>query len=415
MQTFREIDGHHDKINNAYNVPNLPTCFYSSTPHRKVLDNHGHLCKKLPNLNGNRLVLRHKSLDNILSSKTLQSRRFETILRTVTGLSDTIGGYSSFLLRKSESSQKNHARTTPLELDRQIIDIPAKLNTGKSHWLLYRNLDEALQNLSNYEAFNLLTIAPDDPVSRYRWLIGISLNVPVKVYKIKKKSIAFIWKIDSNEDPSVIESKTLNLIGQIDSNIIVSHTRAMKRKATEMFKNNKHWTDTDLTTLYNIITGGETNDKEESVATIKDKIEAGMDIEQIYNEEETESLNRNGKFDNFWKSVDSLIKDHTTPHERRHGSMSYISPLCPSIRALMETAKHKMEELYPGDASNFVPSYEWFRRQFSPRNVYANVSTTFTGRFDAKRGLQQRLLRKFHIDHHYGAKQLCFFKEHASR
>lgn len=398
-----------------FNVPKLPTSFYSPSPHRKVLDNRGHISKKLPNLNGNRLALRHREIDNVLCNSTLNSRRFEAIFLEVTGLSDTISAYSSHLLRQSVSTQENHARTTLLPLNKELVDIPAARKVGKSYWALYKPLEDALQMLSNYEPLNLLTISPDDPVARYRWLVGISLKVPVKVYRIKDKCIAFIWKFDANDHSSVVEAKSLDLIVAIDSNVTINHTRAMKKKATEMFKNIKHWTKADLTTLYNIMTGGETPDKDESVAIIKDKLEAGMEIDQIFNEEETEGLSRKGKFENFWKSVDSLIKDHTTPHERRHGSMSYISPLCPSLRALMETAKLKMQELYPGDVNNLVPTYEWFRRQFSPRNVYTNVSSNHTGRFDAKRGLQQRLLRKFHPDHHYGAKQLCYFKEHASR
>lgn len=78
-------------------------------------------------------------------------------------------------------------------------------------------------------------------------------------------------------------------------------------------------------------------------------------------------------------------------------------------------ATNKMQQLFPRDPLNLVPSFEWFRRQFTPRNPYSNISKTLTGLFNATRGLKHRLLRKSHPDHHYGTKQLCYFKEHVSR
>lgn len=57
-------------------------------------------------------------------------------------------------------------------------------------------------------------------------------------------------------------------------------------------------------------------------------------------------------------------------------------------------ATNKMQQLFPRDPLNLVPSFEWFRRQFTPRNPYSNISKTLTGLFNATRGLKQRLLRK---------------------
>lgn len=125
------------------NVPKIPNCFYSREPYRKILDNHG--------LKGNRLALRHLSIDKILSSTILNTRRFDAVFTAVTGLSNRISEYSTHLLRKSIFSQENHSRSTALDLNRELIDVPGRLNMGKSHYILYK-----LQNLNNYEALNLL-------------------------------------------------------------------------------------------------------------------------------------------------------------------------------------------------------------------------------------------------------------------
>lgn len=412
---YREIDGHHDKINNAENVPKLPKCFYNPHPFRNILDKRGHINKSLPNLKGDKLGLRHKAMDKVLSNQIIHSRCFESIFANLSQLNITIAAYSTFLMSRHVTSNENHARSKPLDSNREIIDLPAATSTGKTHLILYKSLSDSLQSLECYQPFNLLTIAPNDPVSRYRWIIGISLKFPVQLYKIKNKSVAFIWKINPNDSNSTVQNKSLEIILDIDRHIPIYHTRAMKQKAVELFTSHKKWSQDNITSLYNMITGGETDDLDESKKTINEKLASGMEINDIFDEEETEQLNRKGKFQNFWDSVDLLIKDYTTPHERRHGDASYISPLAPSLRALMDMAKLKMDEMFPQDKNNCIPSFEWFRRQFSPRNEFANTSKYFTGRFNAKRGLQQRLLRKFHPDQHYGAKQLCYFKQHASR
>lgn len=390
----------------------MPNCFYNSQPFRTLTDSKSYINKQLKNLNGNKLAHHHKNIEALLRTPIFQTRRFEALASELSQLNDCIGGYSAYLLRQVTISQINHSRLTQLDTNREIIFIPANVSSGKSHFLLYKTLIDALEKLNFFEPLNLYTIASTDPLTRYRWIVGISLPIPVYVYKLKHKSVAFIWKIDTNED---IERKNLDIISQIDSNLPIFHTRAMKNKALALFKNTRTWSKEKITTLYNIITGGETADRQESMNTIEEKIIKGMEIEQIFDEEETECHMRQGKFENFWKSVDSLIDEHTTPHERRHGSLSYISPIAPSLRSLMDMSRQKMIELFPGDKNNAVPSFEWFRRQFTPRNIYTNIANTHTGRFNATFGLQQRLLRKSHPDQHYGAKQLCYFKEHASR
>lgn len=366
-------------------------------------------------MNGSTLIDHHKNIDALLSNQILNTRRFETILVTLNQLNETIGAYSAYLLRQTTASQLNHTRLTQLDTNRDIIYIPSSMSSGKSNFLLYKSLIDALERTEMYEPLNLYIIASTDPIVRYRWIVGISLPFPVCVYKIKTKSVAFIWKIDEKENSTTIEKKNLEIVGSIDSNLPTYHTRAMKNKAIALFKNTKKWSKEKITSLYNIITGGETADRVESMNTIEEKIISGMEIEHIFDEEEIEYFERKGKFTNFWTSVDSLIQEYTTPHERRHGSLTYVSPLAPSLRALMDMSCEKMAKLFPGDKNNIVPSFEWFRRQFTPRNIYSRIASTYTGRFNATYGLQQRLLRKSHPDQHYGAKQLCYFKEHASR
>lgn len=109
------------------------------------------------------------------------------------------------------------------------------------------------------------------------------------------------------------------------------------------------------------------------------------------------------KFAHFWKAAEAV----------RHGETSWISPLCVSLKDLMSKCEAKMEALFPESDENFVPSYEYFRIQFTPRNSRSHVAKRYYGRFDVKFGLQKRTLHKSHVDQHYGAKQFQYLKQMA--
>lgn len=121
------------------------------------------------------------------------------------------------------------------------------------------------------------------------------------------------------------------------------------------------------------------------------------------------------KFAHFWKAAEAVLaeNDYTVAEERRHGETSWISPLCVSLKDLMSKCEAKMVALFPESDENFVPSYEYFRIQFTPRNSRSHVAKRYYGRFDVKFGLQKRTLHKSHVDQHYGAKQFQYLKQMA--
>lgn len=121
------------------------------------------------------------------------------------------------------------------------------------------------------------------------------------------------------------------------------------------------------------------------------------------------------KFTHFWEAVQKVLaeNDYSVAEERRHGETTWISPLCSSLKDLMTKCEKKMEEMYPESDENFVPSYEYFRLQFTPRNSRSQVAKRYYGRFDVKFGLQKRTLHKSHVDQHYGAKQFQYLKQMA--
>lgn len=60
-----------------------------------------------------------------------------------------------------------------------------------------------------------------------------------------------------------------------------------------------------------------------------------------------------------------------------------------------------------------IPSEDWIRLQFSPKNPFAHAATQYTGKFKIKYKVQTRVLRKEHPDGHYCAAIFRYLREFA--
>ena len=96
-------------------------------------------------------------------------------------------------------------------------------------------------------------------------------------------------------------------------------------------------------------------------------------------------------FDTFWVELDKYIEElGPAVHERRHGETMYM-PIAISVANLREIITARLEKKFPnGDVS--IPSLEWIRLQFWPRNPYAATALHYTGRYNIKYAIQCRQL-----------------------
>ena len=112
------------------------------------------------------------------------------------------------------------------------------------------------------------------------------------------------------------------------------------------------------------------------------------------------------QFDDFWNEVHALFEEYQAAvHERRHESVLYL-PFAISIRELIERVKKRKPEIA-------VPSAEWVRLQFSPKNPYCENAMKHTGRFPIKFIVQRRQMRSEHGDSKYAYVQYQYGKEFA--
>ena len=88
-------------------------------------------------------------------------------------------------------------------------------------------------------------------------------------------------------------------------------------------------------------------------------------------------------FDAFWDEVQQLFNEYTlSVHERRHETYLYL-PFAISIRELIDRIKERKHEIK-------VPSEEWVRLQFQPRNPSSEVAFSYASRFPIKFQDQRR-------------------------
>ena len=104
------------------------------------------------------------------------------------------------------------------------------------------------------------------------------------------------------------------------------------------------------------------------------------------------------KYDKFWDECMKYIEDEfdTAIDDRRHGEKTHLAKAI-LIRDLQE----QVEKICP-DCAN-IPSEQWFRLQFWPKNPTNKSSLQYTGELDVKFMVQLRQLRKSHEDSQYCA------------
>ena len=124
----------------------------------------------------------------------------------------------------------------------------------------------------------------------------------------------------------------------------------------------------------------------------------------------------NGKvqssFDDFWAELQKLLDEIVTPNEQRHGNTMYLT-LAISIRDLREQICERMSKWFP-NVTKCVPSEEWLRLLFWPKNPYVNNALRYTGQFNVKYAVQARKMRKSHPDARYVAVILQYVKHFAA-
>ena len=83
------------------------------------------------------------------------------------------------------------------------------------------------------------------------------------------------------------------------------------------------------------------------------------------------------KFDDFWLELHNYIEElGPAIQERRHGDAMYM-PVAISVSHLREIISGRLQKKFPQKEVS-IPSLEWIRLQFLPRNPYTSTALRYT-------------------------------------
>lgn len=115
--------------------------------------------------------------------------------------------------------------------------------------------------------------------------------------------------------------------------------------------------------------------------------------------------NNTDKYKVFWECMQKYLNESTAVQERRHGNVTFMAKAI-SVRDLIQ----EVSKMCP---SAPIPSNQWVRLQFYPKNPRAKTAVHYKYRFDVKMKVQKRQFRLDHPDSHYCAAIFRYMREYA--
>lgn len=159
-----------------------------------------------------------------------------------------------------------------------------------------------------------------------------------------------------------------------------------------------------LREIYRRLTGDMSASETSDQALVDAKIRLIIDLQDpsIVDDLRQHNPGRPPKYEKFWEECRKFLNHEveTAVDERRHGQLTHLAKAM-SVQDMLQQVSQKCP---PGV---LIPSKQWLRLQFWPKNPTTKTALQFTGKLDVKFMVQARQLRKWHTDAHYCI--LCMF------
>ncbi len=141
---------------------------------------------------------------------------------------------------------------------------------------------------------------------------------------------------------------------------------------------------------------------------IDKRVEEALEMEdpEIFLDLRHTNENKEDRYGVFWTQCKVYLDECTAVHERRHESVTYMARAM-SVRDLVEQVSKTCPEGTP------VPSQQWVRLQFWPKNPRTKAAAQFRKKLPVKMMIQKRQFRINHVDGHYCATIFMYIREYA--
>ncbi|XP_072024864.1 LOW QUALITY PROTEIN: uncharacterized protein [Amphiura filiformis] len=420
------IDGHHDAFANR--CCHLPEVIKKLSGFNRPQD-HGHSKAKL---RAETLQDYVDQMGEYIHQAWLNRSYNKNLREIVLQLREVVIKYVDLLLSRREQDLKRHSSLEPMREPSNSSDVtilpprPASIFIPSHFQSSVNHIVRAMKELEDYETLFLNELLPEANRERYTLLDFIKRNGLIPGVKVSLYTYSggnnigntyFAWKESaSTSSQDTVNTERTRVIAGIVSKIKTYHTRAMRRETTDTMSRILVASPCQLRNLYKMLT------KDQSVAENQVCKEMDSRMASIVESADENIIvdlrhtnGRKPKFDKFWDIVDKFLADKTSVDDRRHDEVIEDGEVVTHMALALS-----MQDIYRQcsiAASNEddveVPTYSWFRLQFWPKNPTQRSALHYTGRFKIKHQVQQRQLRKFHVDAHYCNVLYSFLKKYA--
>ncbi|KAK3107727.1 hypothetical protein FSP39_020885 [Pinctada imbricata] len=354
-------------------------------------------------------------LSNMLMLPWFGLQQFRLFQADVKKFLDGLKKYLDFLEQQQMRTDRQHKSTEPVRSvnDNWSVTILEK----SSDYARYNDVAKTLLEMDTYEYLWLHDYEPEDRYDRRVWYDNFCLPFPRKLYTHRVGNyignFTFVWKIPENVTERD-DANDISVFGEIREHLPVYSTRAMRRLFIDRYTRKIGVKSAVLRDMYKYITSdasaAETTAQSEVDNRFLTFILEADDPDLFYDRKkvpregfDSSSLTHlrvnNGRpcderLNPFWDAVKKYIENESVVHERRHGQHTYM-PIAISV----EDLRAQVLKTLPPDTR--APSVSWLRMNFWPSNPYSKTASSYTGRFEVKYAVQQRLLRATHPDSQY--------------
>lgn len=383
-----------------------------------VPENHKH---KRGELSQSTLLSLACHLDACLEKTWISKVMWAPIRTAAQTLSDSFHKYIEYLKQKAEKMNENRQLMFPvrsLDETKSVTVIRPCYVVKPGAASRYKTLVDCVEKLEMFKPICLDEYTPQNTRERRYFLDNMKQGLPYKCVHLKFSagnnlgSHNFLWKIPGcvSETDSDIMQKNSDVIQTLSKDLPSYHTRAMRRAFINKASLLCSLKTSDARYIYKSLAGDCSLGENESEKEIDLRVQQAFEMEDpdIITDLRHHNTGQPSRYHIFFDHAKQYLESvvETAVDERRHDRFTHLAQAM-SVLDLLQQVKDICPENTP------IPSEQWLRLQFAPKNPSALASLQYTGSLKVKFQVQSRQLRKTHVDLHYASAAFRYLKEFA--
>ena len=338
------------------------------------------------------------------------TKKWEGLRAATLTLAKSLDSYLAYLKEQSIKMTLHHYSAPQSVADNTTISVLAS-NPFLTPQL--RKLDADIQTKKPYEVVHVDEYIPADRKKRYRFIQDLQKGLCKRVlctYSVGGPvgNYHFIWLLPDEVTLEASLHENQKIIDKIKADVPTYHNRALRKHLISQFGRISQQSNLAiLREFYRQATGDQSASLTTAEKELDEHLREALEMEDtdIIVDLRENNGSQSDEYKVFWECLQSFLRDSTAVHERRHSIVTYMAKAI-SVRDLIQ----QVSKLCPGQP---VPSEQWVRLQFYPKNPRAKVATQYRSRFEVKMMVQKRQFRLEHPDSHYCAAIFRYIREYA--